>query len=573
MFRLRTSSSTDEDVEDRKALLNNSPLLSDSSLPSRTTESRKWTVLPKTSTWALLCLLCTLVNILVLSIALRAKDPAATWSFLPLDRFSYQDIESLRRPSQFVGLDELYSAHFPPSRKLENYPILLASIDKANPSKVSNVGLEIYHPLVGSVLPDARQFRVSTIFQLRALDFRLDRCKLIVEFPNTTDPNPTHLDLFLLDQPHRIHEAQLSYSKRPKRRSLVSHITVQSGTTYTYPFASVEEEDERPWPHAMARFRARLGAEHGGVYTDLAVQSPLSPPLGHTHGYFKHKRRWMVILNSRLHSMRDPESIPTTPLPPSSLLDRILVMLKNRITHWHGLSTTSRVLKYAQGHELNLPSIILAEWNGIFKAPSCKDLPYLTTAVMITTRHVLIALNALVFLFILAPSLIAHNPFSWKKSTPVGAIQWYNSLKSIERVSMDVYDTEAYAMNDVGHQEWEAMFPHGKHTVQLYDDRNGPLPAGMNSSTFTVSLLHQMRCLTLYQVEYRKPQGDPKDIDPIIRHCLNYLRQQILCHMNTRLESSRNFKGQSKRGYALTCRDWTQVFEKAEENHLYWENH
>lgn len=136
---------------------------------------------------------------------------------------------------------------------------------------------------------------------------------------------------------------------------------------------------------------------------------------------------------------------------------------------------------------------------------------------------------------------------------------------------MDVYDTAAYDLTEVGQQEWQAMFPHGKHTVQLYDDRNGPLPPGMNSSTFTVALLHQMRCLAMYQVEYRKPQGDPKDIPPIIRHCLNYLRQEILCHMNTRLESSRNFKGQSKRGYALTCRDWTPVFKKVEENQLHWE--
>ncbi|KAF9030274.1 hypothetical protein BJ165DRAFT_1520037 [Panaeolus papilionaceus] len=243
MFRVRTSSSTD-DGEDRKALLEDSPASSDSSLPTRSAAPSRWNILPKT--WGLLCLLCTLVNVLVLSYALRARDPAATWSFLPLDRFSYKDIETLRRPSQFVGLDELYSAYFPSARKTENYPILLAWVDKGNPSKVSNFDLEIYHPLVGSVLPDARQFRlhrdeVSSIFQLRALDFRLDRCKLIIEFPNTTNPNPTHLDLFLLDQPYRIHEAQLSYSKRPARKNLVSQITVQSGMTYTYPFICASE--------------------------------------------------------------------------------------------------------------------------------------------------------------------------------------------------------------------------------------------------------------------------------------------------------------------------------------------
>ena len=54
----------------------------------------------------------------------------------------------------------------------------------------------------------------------------------------------------------------------------------------------------------------------------------------------------------------------------------------------------------------------------------------------------------------------------------------------------------------------------------------------------------------------------------LARHCMNYLRQMILCRADTRLEPVRSPIGHARTMSEVThvCQDWSTVYEAAEEN-------
>ncbi|PSR79917.1 hypothetical protein PHLCEN_2v6818 [Hermanssonia centrifuga] len=57
------------------------------------------------------------------------------------------------------------------------------------------------------------------------------------------------------------------------------------------------------------------------------------------------------------------------------------------------------------------------------------------------------------------------------------------------------------------------------------------------------------------------------------QHCLNYVRQMILCESNLRLEQVKDSPvGLKADGLGLehTCRDWSILYDIAEENSKHW---
>ncbi|GJE91774.1 hypothetical protein PsYK624_079250 [Phanerochaete sordida] len=122
-----------------------------------------------------------------------------------------------------------------------------------------------------------------------------------------------------------------------------------------------------------------------------------------------------------------------------------------------------------------------------------------------------------------------------------------------------VLDTSTrYELNTtVGAEEWAHLMPSGGHLIHLQD--------GDTTQTYTSALFHQLRCLDILREDYVSRRESP-----LRKHCLNYIRQSVLCIADNHLEYS-------KAGLAVThyietvCNDWTTVYAAAEKNYAEWQ--
>ncbi|KAJ7586817.1 hypothetical protein C8J56DRAFT_786753 [Mycena floridula] len=157
------------------------------------------------------------------------------------------DIDSLRRPSQFIGLERYYQrlGASPEPASFTNYPILLSPIDMTQPSRVFGNDPKSYISAIGTVAPEDRQ--VSTVVQFRALDFGMEICELQIITPNTTSINvllPSGpIELYELKAgPKPLHEATLSWSSRPARGELLELISFHPRMTWRRRFSCLMDE-------------------------------------------------------------------------------------------------------------------------------------------------------------------------------------------------------------------------------------------------------------------------------------------------------------------------------------------
>ncbi|KAJ3575325.1 hypothetical protein NP233_g1190 [Leucocoprinus birnbaumii] len=132
---------------------------------------------------------------------------------------------------------------------------------------------------------------------------------------------------------------------------------------------------------------------------------------------------------------------------------------------------------------------------------------------------------------------------------------WYRHLYSTDAVKMDLFDTTYYRLDNEGAKHWDHILPSAtqSHLVEFSRENLMEEPA-----KFTVTMFHQLKCLQIYHQAFLQ---DTPAHSPVLRHCMNYLRQQILCNVDTRLESVRTNQAQSTRVYSTVCRDWTRVYD------------
>ncbi|KZV71937.1 hypothetical protein PENSPDRAFT_684128 [Peniophora sp. CONT] len=123
--------------------------------------------------------------------------------------------------------------------------------------------------------------------------------------------------------------------------------------------------------------------------------------------------------------------------------------------------------------------------------------------------------------------------------------------------SLGIHFSEPVAMNIAGSprynihgpdatEEWQRLLPDSGHTVRIDDE------------IYTVTLFHQLKCLDLIREQYAA--GPVPTAPPIIRHCMNYLRQTLLCHPNLSLEKGVTAHASVETRYDVACRDWTKVY-------------
>lgn len=112
--------------------------------------------------------------------------------------------------------------------------------------------------------------------------------------------------------------------------------------------------------------------------------------------------------------------------------------------------------------------------------------------------------------------------------------------------------------------EWAALAPGG-----------GVVFLGAHRQPFGLSMLHQLRCLDLLRAEVLQSRHRDGPTE-LARHCMNYLKQMILCRGDTFLEPmihpSQDDGPELNQVYE--CRDWEAVYAKVRENqaeHARWQ--
>ncbi|THH04590.1 hypothetical protein EW146_g10139 [Bondarzewia mesenterica] len=121
------------------------------------------------------------------------------------------------------------------------------------------------------------------------------------------------------------------------------------------------------------------------------------------------------------------------------------------------------------------------------------------------------------------------------------------SLTPENTIHYQIYSTDAAA-------EWSSIFPEG----------GGFLHLGPHNRRFGIALFHQMHCLK----RIRQAMSSRKSSEHV-HHCFNYLRQSILCDGNPNIEPVIPILGRRSVNAEIprTCRDWTEVYQIAEENY------
>lgn len=129
----------------------------------------------------------------------------------------------------------------------------------------------------------------------------------------------------------------------------------------------------------------------------------------------------------------------------------------------------------------------------------------------------------------------------------------------MQEVFMDVHNTHKYQLNgSEAHVQWEALIPPNGGLVRL----------GPHKELFMVSMYHQLKCLDLIRREYVDRSMGKSGTPSVAHHCLNYIRQMILCRGDRRLECVVDPLGEHavQIGGTQTCGDWTQVYDAVVEN-------
>ena len=113
-----------------------------------------------------------------------------------------------------------------------------------------------------------------------------------------------------------------------------------------------------------------------------------------------------------------------------------------------------------------------------------------------------------------------------------------------------------------GIQDFANSLPSGGHLVWIRPEAN----ATADPEPYTVTLFHQLRCLDIVRQGYTKVPEEPSP--RLLHHCMNYLRQTILCRPHLLLEPVTTSNGLvSDAGYDGICYDWEAVYQEAERNH------
>lgn len=141
--------------------------------------------------------------------------------------------------------------------------------------------------------------------------------------------------------------------------------------------------------------------------------------------------------------------------------------------------------------------------------------------------------------------------------------------KPLPVAHMPMENTVHYDLGtDLGILEWNnATLPGPNHDGIVWLTVEGG-----ERKPFTFSLFHQLRCLNIVR-ESLMARRHPPYTEPsrLATHCMNYLRQMVLCRADLTLESARHPLGPNTVVSDVThvCRDWSVIWDEVEGNESY----
>lgn len=116
-----------------------------------------------------------------------------------------------------------------------------------------------------------------------------------------------------------------------------------------------------------------------------------------------------------------------------------------------------------------------------------------------------------------------------------------------------------------GIAEWSSLIPPNGGVIHL----------GKNGAPFTVSMIHQLRCLDIIRNYFVSNEAMREKTASLTKHCLNYIRQVVTCRADIHLEpfrSSSNDKGPVDLTGVYECKDWEAVYHEIEKNRRAYEH-
>ncbi|KAI0631475.1 hypothetical protein C8Q77DRAFT_138846 [Trametes polyzona] len=136
------------------------------------------------------------------------------------------------------------------------------------------------------------------------------------------------------------------------------------------------------------------------------------------------------------------------------------------------------------------------------------------------------------------------------------------ALWSIDRqeVLLEIDSWTRYRLDSA--QQWAPLHPGG-----------GVIHLGPDRDPYTVSMMHQLRCLDVVRDQLNRPKSERSE-QPT-RHCMNYLRQMLLCRGDLQLDPYQYpHKVRAVHPHAIRrCKDWRVIYDKVGENqrdHAEW---
>ncbi|KAJ7888491.1 hypothetical protein B0H13DRAFT_1627060 [Mycena leptocephala] len=135
----------------------------------------------------------------------------------------------------------------------------------------------------------------------------------------------------------------------------------------------------------------------------------------------------------------------------------------------------------------------------------------------------------------------------------------YKLPLQVPLVALKIEDSERYSLSGFNaYVDWRStdLFPGGNGFVRLGPD-----------GCTGIAMFHQMHCLQIIRTAIVEGEADHH-----VGHCLNLLRQTVLCTSDTTLDALNSKLGTDGLGIVHVCRDWQKVYDFVEENQLRYLN-
>ncbi|KAI0684494.1 hypothetical protein BC835DRAFT_635479 [Cytidiella melzeri] len=146
-------------------------------------------------------------------------------------------------------------------------------------------------------------------------------------------------------------------------------------------------------------------------------------------------------------------------------------------------------------------------------------------------------------------------------------------------------DDEVYGL--YADDDWKSLFPGDAGFVSLgtppTQSEKQSFTSSWDQNVFGISFYHQLHCLDVFRYSYVaakahaiSPHVNETGLDHHMNHCLNYMRQMVLCASDTTLLHTTELSPTNPRGrYGATvigslhrCRDWTQLRKFVEQHQV-----